>query len=254
MIDIHCHFLPGIDDGAKTMDEALGLARAAVSNGIECAIMTPHIHPNRYDNVKATIAVATEAFRSALKQANIPLQVGYAAEVRLAPEILQLLESSQVPFLGEVEGYKLMLLEFPHSHIPLGADKLVERLLAQNIRPIIAHPERNKDVMRDLDKIAPFVEMGCLLQLTAASIVSRFGDNAHKRALQLLESDAELVIATDSHNLKARPPILREAMEAATEIVGYNAAHNMVNRLPLAIVASQFANAVEHSPATTNHS
>lgn len=249
MIDLHCHFLPGIDDGADTMDEAIELARAAVDNGIRCAIMTPHLHPGRYENTAGTIAAHLRNFRRALEQADVPLRVGYAAEVRLASETLPMIQSGQVPFLGELDGYKVMLLEFPHGHIPLGSDKLVQKLLDMKIRPLIAHPERNKDVMRNLDKITPFIEMGCLLQLTAASVANKFGDNAYRRAVQLLESDAAIVLATDSHNLKARPPHLRQGMEAAAEIVGREAAHDMVQRLPRAIVNSQFSKKAKPQPA-----
>ena len=240
MIDLHCHFLPGIDDGAATMEQAIALARAAVDNGIRRAIVTPHLHPGRYENTRASIEAHARVFRQALKQADVPLRVGYAAEVRLAPEILPMIERGEVPFLGELDGYRIMLLEFPHSHIPLGAEKLVAKLLDMKIRPLIAHPERNKDVMRNLDKLRPFTEMDCLLQLTAAAVAGKFGDNALKRAVQLLESDANIVLATDAHNLKARPPMLREGMEAAAEIVGPEAALDMVQRLPGAIVAAQF--------------
>lgn len=240
MIDLHCHFLPGIDDGANTKAEALELARASVENGIRCAIMTPHLHPGRHENTKQIIAQHTEQFRAALKQAGIPLRIGFAAEVRLAPETLPLLDSGQVPFLGELDGYRIMLLEFPHSHIPLGADKLVQRLLDQKIRPLIAHPERNKDIMRNIDKITPFIEMGCMLQLTAAAVANRFGEKAYRRAIQLLESDAPLVLATDAHNLKSRAPILREGLEVAATIVGHKAANDMVNTLPMRIISSQF--------------
>ncbi|WP_207951992.1 tyrosine-protein phosphatase [Pseudomaricurvus alcaniphilus] len=240
MIDLHCHYLPGIDDGAGTMEEALDLARASVANGIHCAIMTPHLHPGRHDNTKAGIARHTTNFRRALKQAGIPLHIGFAAEVRLGAETLSLVESDQVPFLGELDGYKIMLLEFPHSHMPPGADNLVQRLLDHKIRPIIAHPERNKDVMRNVDKITPFIEMGCILQLTAASVANRFGDKAYQRAIQLLQCGAPIVLATDAHNLNGRAPMLREGLEAATAIVGHKAADDMVNRLPLSIVRSQF--------------
>lgn len=239
MIDIHCHLLPGIDDGAKSFDQALLMARAAVADGIRFSVMTPHIHPGRYDNTRIIIERATRDFRRKLRQARIPLQIGMAAEVRLSPEILALLEEDEIPFYGELNGFRLMLLEFPHSHIPPGADKLVDKLLERRIRPIIAHPERNKDIMRDLRKITPFVEMGCFLQLTASAIAGRFGEQVHKRALQILELDVFKVLATDAHNLKARLPELREGRDAAARIVGEKAADEMVSTLPRAIAQSQ---------------
>lgn len=240
MIDLHCHFLPGIDDGAANLDEALTLARASVDNGVRCAIMTPHLHPGRWENFADEIARHTQRFRSALAEADIPLKVGFAAEVRLSPEIPSMIEQGRVPFLGEMGGHRVMLLEFPHGHIPLGADKLVARLLKMNVRPVIAHPERNKDVMRDPGKLAPFVDMGCILQLTAASVCGRFGERAHRTALTLLETDTEKLLASDAHNVSARPPLMREGMAAAARVVGEEAAGVMAHSLPLRIVASQF--------------
>ncbi len=236
MIDMHCHLLPGIDDGAKSLAEALEMARAAVSNGISRAVMTPHLHPGRYENTRSSIERPLQAFRAALREAGIPLKITVAAEVRLSPEILSLIDQDELPFLGEMDGYRVMLLEFPHNHIPHGAGNLVSRLLDRNIRPIIAHPERNKDVIRDLTKIEPFIEMGCLLQLTASAVAGRFGEGAHLRARQLLERGVVTALATDAHNLKARRPELREGMQAAAEIVGGRAAHDLVFKRPLAIV------------------
>jgi protein-tyrosine phosphatase len=239
MIDIHCHLLPGIDDGARNVDDALAMARAAVADGIHFSVMTPHIQPGRYHNTRTTIERSIREFRRALAQAQIPLQIGMAAEVRLAPEILPLLEQDEIPFYGELDGFRLMLLEFPHSHIPPGADKLVDKLLQLRVRPIIAHPERNKDVMRDVTKIEPFTEMGCFLQLTASAVAGRFGKDAYKRSLQILEMDVFKVLATDAHNLKARYPELMEGRDAAAKIIGEEAADDMVSANPMAIAQSQ---------------
>ena len=182
MIDLHCHLLPGIDDGPATLEEALEMARIAVANGIKEAYVTPHLHPGRWENDLPKIAAAVEAYRAAVAEAGIPLEIGYAAEVRLDYEIVLLIEAGRVPFLGALDGQQVMLLEFPHSHVPVGADKFVAWLLAHNIRPMIAHPERNKDVMRDPGKIEPFVRAGCLLQLTADAVAGEFGEDCAQRA------------------------------------------------------------------------
>ena len=241
MIDIHCHLLPGIDDGARNMDMALDMARAAYDNGIRLSIVTPHIHHGRYENSARSISSSLVRFQSALRKARIPLKLGMAAEVRLSPEIVPMIERDEIPFLGELDGYRIMLLEFPHSNIPPGADSLVEKLLDMNVRPVIAHPERNKDVMRRYSKIEPFIEMGCFLQITASAVAGRFGKMSLKRARQLLDTDAYLILATDAHNLKARCPELREGFEAAAKYVGRNEARKMVLDNPMAIVRGQFA-------------
>ncbi|MCH7502498.1 MAG: hypothetical protein IIA10_03995 [Proteobacteria bacterium] len=117
MIDLHCHLLPGIDDGARTLVEALDMARIAVDNGIDHAVMTPHLHPGRYENTRSSTEKPLREFRAALRKEQIALEISVAAEVRLAIEILPLLEQDEVPFLGEMDGYRIMLLEFPHGHM-----------------------------------------------------------------------------------------------------------------------------------------
>jgi len=238
MIDLHCHLLPGIDDGAKSLEQALAIARASVDNGIHHAIMTPHLDPGRYENTRSSIRHHLVDFRQALQDAHIPLEIGMAAEVRVAPEILTLLDHGEVPFLGESDGYQIVLLELPHTHIPPGAEKFVDLLLQRKIRPLIAHPERNRDVVHKLAKIDPFVEMGCLLQITAGSLVGIFGDGPLLRARELLEYDVMKVLATDAHNLEARRPLLKEGTAAAAEILGDAAAHDLVHKNPLKILGS----------------
>ena len=240
MIDLHCHLLPSIDDGARTLIEPLDMARTAVDNGIDHAVMTPHLHPGRYENTRSNTEKPLREFRAALRKEQIALEIGVAAEVRLAIEILPLLEQDEMPFLGETDGYRIMLLEFPHGHISHGAENLIQKLLDNKIRPIIAHPERNKEVIRDLTKIEPFVEMGCLLQLTASAVAGHFGEGPHLCARQLLELGVVSVMATDAHNLKGRRPELREGMLAAAEILGQAAAHDLVYKRPLAIIGDSY--------------
>ena len=236
MIDLHCHLLPGIDDGPATLEEALEMARLALANGIEAAYVTPHLQPGRWENDRPKIAAAVEAHRAALAQAGIPLELGYAAEVRLDYEILPLIEAGRVPFLGKLDGFQVMLLEFPHSHVPVGADKFVSWLLARNIRPMIAHPERNKDLMRDPGKLEPFVREGCLLQVTADAVTGGFGELCARRAREFLERGWVSVLASDAHDTTERPPRMAPGRDAAAKIVGEEAARQMTQGTPLRIV------------------
>ena len=236
MIDLHCHLLPGIDDGPETLEQALEMARIAVANGIEEAHVTPHLHPGRWENDLPKIAAAVESYRAALATAGIPLKLGFAAEVRLDYEIVPLIEAGRVPFLGTLEGYKVMLLEFPHSHVPIGADKFVAWLLAHNIRPLIAHPERNKGLMRDPAKLEPFVREGCLLQLTADAVAGNFGELCALRAREFLEHGWVSVLASDAHDTTDRPPRMAPGRDAAAKIVGDEEALRMTRGTPLRIV------------------
>ena len=212
------------------------MARMAVANGITESYVTPHLHPGRWENERTTIAAAVEAYRAALVQADIPLVVGYAAEVRLDYEILPLIEAGRVPFLGTLEGYRVMLLEFPHSHVPVGADKFVAWLFAHNIRPLIAHPERNKDLMRDPDKLEAFVREGCLVQVTADAVAGGFGEQCAQRAREFLERGWVSVLASDAHDTTDRPPRMAPGRDAAAKIVGEEEALRMTHGTPLRIV------------------
>lgn len=236
MIDLHCHLLPGIDDGPDTLDQALELARLAVANGIRHSVVTPHIHPGRYENQKSSLEPLLTAFRQALAERDIPLSLSLGGEVRLGMESVALIQQAQVPMLGHENGYDIMLLEFPHSHILPGSDKLVTFLLQRNIRPMIAHPERNKDVMRSLDKILPFLEAGCLLQVTAGSVAGDFGKIARQRSLEMLERGWVAVLASDAHNSKYRPPNLEPGRAAAARIIGQEAANALVSARPASIL------------------
>jgi protein-tyrosine phosphatase len=236
VIDLHCHLLPGIDDGPDELSEALALARHAVKSGIHTAVVTPHMQAGRYENRAANIRLAVDRFADALKAESIPLRLLPSAEVRLDHDILEWLSSDQVPFLGAWQGDRLILLEFPHSHIPVGSDKLVAWLLKQHIRPMIAHPERNKDVLRNVDKIAPYVEMGCLLQVTAGSIAGNFGLPVQERAADLLRRGWVTILASDAHNLEARPPELEPGRRAAAKLIGEAASWELVLFSPARII------------------
>ncbi|RLA53840.1 MAG: capsular biosynthesis protein, partial [Gammaproteobacteria bacterium] len=238
MIDLHSHLLPGIDDGARSLEEALQLARVAVNDGITHMTFTPHIHPHRFDNSHATIRPVFDSFKQALQDHSISLSVAMASEVRLSAEVLALVAENEIPFLGSWQGKHVLLLELPPGHIPPGSDKLVQWLLDRNIVPMIAHPERNKDIIRDFNSIAPFVEMGCLFQVTAMSMAGRFGGPAAKRAMDMLENDWITVLASDAHNLKYRPPILSEGYMAAKAVVGETIAKALVFDNPRVIVAT----------------
>ena len=241
MIDLHSHLLPGLDDGARTLDEALGLARIAVADGISRSVLTPHIHPGRYDNDLRSIREAFDQLEGALERHRIPLEIGMAAEVRISMEMLTLIDQGRIPFLGVEGDFSILLLEFPHSHILPGTEKMVSVLLERGIRPMIAHPERNKDVIRRLDKIEPFVRAGCMLQVTAGSVAGDFGPLARQRAIEMLERGWVEVLASHAHNAEFRPPRLEPGRAAAARVVGEAASWRLVRERPAELSRSLFA-------------
>ena len=241
MIDLHCHFLPGIDDGPDTLIEALDLARAAVADGITHAALTSHVDPERYDNQRSNLMQAHADFSKQLASQGIDLDVRLGGEARLCPELLDMIAQDQVPFLGTVDGWRILLLEFPHQIIPVGSSRFIYSLLKLKIRPLIAHPERNKAVMAQPEKIQEFTDAGCWLQITAGSLAGRFGATAQKVAFQLVEEGWHCVAATDAHNLHNRPPLLSEGRDVLSQRYGDAVAHSMVVERPGQIIGLQTA-------------
>jgi len=211
LIDLHSHLLPGVDDGAIDNHDAIELLNLAISDGITHIVLTPHVHLSRYSNTLSTLKENFNNLQQLVKQKNLLINLTLGGEVRLDSDILALYNTCELPFIGQLEGKELLLLEFPHNTIPVGSEHLVDWLLTRNILPVIAHPERNKSIMQDPSKIKPFLDRGCLCQLTAMSVVGKFGQQAYFTAKYFLENNWVSVIASDAHNMEHRPPILSEA-------------------------------------------
>lgn len=241
MIDLHNHLLPGIDDGAPDLDSALQLARMAVADGITHMVCTPHIHPGRYDNSPQTIQPALQQLKQALHDNHIALQIAAGAEVRFGVELMAGVTSGSIPFIGHWQDQPVILLEFPHADIPLGAEKLTQWLRQRGIAVMIAHPERNKTLMQTPTRLRPFIDQGCLLQVTAGSVCGRFGSSAQRLAHGLLEQGLVTILASDAHNREHRPPLLKEGLEHASQLIGARAAEKLVDEHPWAIARSWFS-------------
>jgi len=222
------------------MAEALALINLAVADGVTRIVVTPHLHFGRFDNYLSVIKSSFSALQQEVDNAEIQVELAYAAEVRLDSEILSLLATKQLPVYGRYDNQQFMLLEFPHSHIPAGSDILVKHLLKQNITPVIAHPERNRDLLKSPTKIKPFVNLGCWFQVTASSITGDFGEECQALALSYLEQDIVQIVASDAHNLKRRPPLLSKARSKVTELFGEEKAQQLFYDNPYNITASLF--------------
>lgn len=217
------------------------MLRLAVTNGITHSVVTPHIQPGRYDNQTANITKTFNELKAAAKKAKINIRLGMAAEVRIDTMIMGMIEKNQIPFIGQIEGKNIILVEMPHSHIPAGADKFFRWLFDRNIQPMIAHPERNKEVMRNFDRLKPFLEMNSLIQVTASAMAGGFGADAYKVAVKLLELDAVDILASDAHNTYHRPPEMFPGMEAAADIIGMEKAVELVLDNPMQLASVQFS-------------
>lgn len=227
MIDIHCHLLPGIDDGPPTLEAAMALAHALVADGITHVVATPHVFPGRFENRRSSIQEEAERFAEVLAQSGLALGLSWGGEVRLTPEVLELLARDELPFLGQVSGFNTMLLELPDGQVPLGSDRFVRQLVRHRVRPVIVHPERNRAVMERPERMRSFVEEGCYLQLTAGSLVGAFGAKAQEAARTLLDLGWVQAVASDAHNVQARRPRMRDAAAWLTRHHGATVAREL---------------------------
>jgi protein-tyrosine phosphatase len=239
MIDLHCHLLPGIDDGAQTEEESIGLLQQAIADGITHMVLTSHVQPGRYNNNFNNLQIPFQRLQEIVKVRQLTIKLSLGGEVRLCDEILQLFADDNIPFIGTYNNKKVLLLELPHNSIPAGSDKLIDWLMERNILPMIAHPERNKAIIDDISKAKPFIMSGCLFQLTAMSVTGDFGKKAYGIAHQFLDQGLATIIASDAHNSKRRPAILSKAFNHVAEKYSEALAKELLIETPGRILASR---------------
>lgn len=235
MIDLHCHILPGIDDGAPTLEVALAMARAAVNDGIKITACTPHIYPGLYENSQTIIAQAIADFELELIRHEIPLSLTIGADTHLAPDLLQGIQEGRIPTLGHS---RFLLLEPPHHVAPPRFEESVFQLLAAGIVPVITHPERLTWIETHYSKMATLVDGGAWMQITSGSLTGRFGRRPKYWAERMVDERLVHILATDSHHIDKRPPYLAEGRDAAAQRCGEAEAFNMVDTRPRAILAN----------------
>lgn len=207
MIDIHCHILPGIDDGAKTIEDTLDMARAAVGQGISTIIATPHLN-NDYENSKPLILRTATEVNKALDAENIPLTILPGQEIRIYGDILTDYQQQKIlPLVGS----DYLLIEFPSGHVPRYTEKMLYDLQLEGFMPIIAHPERNREIIQHPEILYQLVKKGALTQLTGASVCGAFGKKIKAFSQQLIEANLAHFIASDAHNVTTRRFLLAEA-------------------------------------------
>jgi protein-tyrosine phosphatase len=235
MFDLHCHILPGIDDGSRSWDESVEMARIAAADGITDIVATPHITPGLYDNTTASISVLVEEFSNRLATAGIPIRLHVGADVRVDPNVVSGVEAATIPVLGNRIRY--LVAELPSQMMPPNIRELVYALQLRQIIPIITHPERHASMQQDPGLLRQLVEAGALAQVTAGSLTGEFGPVARRTANKMLERNLIHLIATDAHGTQKRRPVLTPGLAAAAAIVGEEAARAMVLDTPRAILA-----------------
>lgn len=217
LTDIHCHLLPGIDDGAKSWNESLQMAAQAVNEGITTSIVTPHQLGNYSHNSGDAIRRLTSEFQQKLDQHQIPLRVLPGADVRIDTDMIERLCEGDCLTLGDTGRY--VLLELPHElYIPL--EPILDQLHRQGMTGILSHPERNQGILRQPKLIPGLIQRGCLMQITADSLIGTFGPAPESCCRAMLEAGQVHFLATDAHSPRSRRPRIQAAMDVACEICG----------------------------------
>lgn len=216
-VDIHCHLLPAIDDGAADEPTALEMARTAVRDGIQTIICTPHQLGSFSTNRGPAIRRRVAKLRDRLAAEGIPLSILPGGDVRIEDTLLASLRSGDVLTLGDRGRH--VLLELPHElYFPL--EPLLAQLAAAGLVGILSHPERNQAILTRPALLRSLVKAGCLLQVTAGSLLGGFGPLAQSLAEDLLRQGLIHFLATDAHGTRSRRPVMRRAYERAAELAG----------------------------------
>jgi protein-tyrosine phosphatase len=234
MIDIHTHILPGVDDGVETMEEAVEFAGMAAGDGVTTIVATPHCKEGFWPNDRASVLRDVSALRERLATEGVDIEILPGSEVHVCPELVERIADGRAVTLGD--NGKTLLLELSLSQYPVELENLVFQLKLAGIHTIFAHPERVRYFQDDFRRYEAVIRLGAFGQITTGSLLGRFGSTARTFSEEALEKGLAHIIASDSHDLRSRPPVLRRAVEAAAEFVGESLAERMVNEIPRALV------------------
>ncbi len=234
-VDIHCHMLPGLDDGAVNLGVSLAMAEMAVADGIGTVIVTPHQLGNYSCNRGETIRAYASRFQRELDQRSIPLRVLPGADVRIEPDMIPGLQAGDVLSLADQRRY--VLLELPHElYVPL--ESVLSGLRSAGMVGILSHPERNQGILRDPQIVGGLIEAGCLMQVTAGSLVGSFGPEIQEFSEWLIQEGLVHFLATDAHGTTNRRPIISRAFHRAAELIGQEQAERLCCHNPSAVASS----------------
>jgi protein-tyrosine phosphatase len=202
MLDLHCHILPGVDDGPKTLEESLAVAEFCARDGITHVVATPHCH-RHIRLLRNDILPHVARFNEALAAAEIPLTVLPGSEIQAYDTELYRLEFETGLYCHLGDGDAFTLLEFPWDarRYPADAPALVKWIRERGMTPIVTHPERYKFFRDSPTKLRALTEAGAWLQLTVDSFLGNHGEMPEEMAKELMQSYHEIVLATDTHNL-----------------------------------------------------
>jgi len=237
MIDLHSHILPGLDDGAQSIDESLEMAHMAARDGTTVLVATPHQFDGIYNVPRAAILEGVRALQKRLNEERIDLRILPGADVHVEPDLSQRLRNGEA--LALADGDRYLLVEFPSDVVPRALLDVLFDLRAYGLTPIITHPERNFEVQEGPGLMREFIESGSLAQLTAGGVTGRFGERAEQCAHELLRRRLAHLVASDAHSPRHRRPGLSEARETVAELLGDGDAQEIFVHRPEKVLSGE---------------
>jgi protein-tyrosine phosphatase len=233
MIDIHCHILPGLDDGAPDLATSVEMARMAAESGTTDIVASPHSDISfRFDaeTVETLIAKLNEACAGAVR-------IHYGCDFHLHFENIQ--QALERPAKFTIGHGNYLLVELPELLALKTADEALRRLWSAGVTPIITHPERHGLLQQRFDHIAEWAAAGYLVQITGQSLLGEFGRRARTAAMELLRRNLVHVVASDGHDCQARPPRLDLARAVVAEQAGEAVAERLFTANPGAVLRGE---------------
>lgn len=218
MIDIHCHLLPGLDDGAKILEEALEIATQLHEAGFKMVMATPHVLEGRDFLTPERILEATDQLNEVLRAQGIPMVVLPGAENYIFPDLARWLTEGKLLTLGNTGKY--LLVELPMLDIPHYTDQVFFELQVAGVTPVLAHPERNKRLLEEPEKLIAWAERGVLFQMELRSLSGRYGTEAERFGRAMLESRLVHFVGSDAHRVTQSGDAYRYELGQLRERVG----------------------------------
>jgi protein-tyrosine phosphatase len=236
MFDLHCHILPGLDDGASDLSVSIEMAKAFVADGVEVVACTPHILPGLYHNSGPQIRHATAELQQVLVREGIPLKLVIGADNHITPSFVTELRSGHLLSLADT---RYVLVEPPHHVAPPRLEDLFFSLLVAGFVPILTHPERLTWIEAHYQTVQRLAQAGAWMQLTAGSLSGAFGRAPQYWSERMLDEGLIHLLATDAHDVKRRPPNLSLGREYAARRVGDNEAEQLVVTRPRGVLMNE---------------
>ncbi|HWZ53339.1 MAG TPA: CpsB/CapC family capsule biosynthesis tyrosine phosphatase [Candidatus Acidoferrales bacterium] len=233
MIDIHCHILPGLDDGPESLEIATAMGEMAIADGITHVIATPHAHPEyAFEPVK--IRERRDELQR-IFEGRLILATG--CDFHLSFENLSEIRTNPDRYTLNQKSY--LLVEFADFSIPPSIDQSLHTLQLAGLTPIVTHPERNPLIRAQPERLFKWLQQGCYAQVTAQSLLGKFGKSALEASRRWLAAGAVHFIASDAHNVTSRPLRLKETFDWVAKTHGENVARALLVENPLAVFEGQ---------------